>query len=84
MKIPKPNPLDLINVPKKICNHIVGKDHTLIHRITVGTLVMGVGVLVAKIETDIMIIHVFFDGLGYLLHGIGAIPIVEQIAQTSE
>ena len=70
-----------INVPARVCHHIYGKNHTDHHKICVGVIVGLIGVLLAKVHTEIYFIHLACDYVGYLLHGIGAVPIVEALAR---
>lgn len=64
-----------------ICDHLVGEDHTHKHRCLVGMVIMGVGVAIAQgsAEIHLPLAHSIGDGLGYLLHGIGAFPYVEAL-----
>lgn len=69
-----------LNIPRKICNHIIGKEHKEHHRITVGLVVMIVGVVIAKAPiSGVFVVHVILETGGFLLHCIGAIPIVQRI-----
>lgn len=67
------------NPSKFICNHLIGKEHRLIHRVIVGILIMISGVYLTKLclLSEFLIIHVVGDTIGFLVHGVGAIPIVE-------
>jgi hypothetical protein len=76
--------LMLINVPQRVCDHLVGENHTTSHRVFVGVIVMFVGVIFSKIHTEIYVINIVVDSTGYLLHGIGAVPIVEHISNNHE
>ena len=69
----------LPNPSKYICNHLIGKEHRLIHRVVVGILIMISGVYLTKLclLSHYLIIHVIGDTLGFLIHGVGTIPIVE-------
>lgn len=71
------------NVSKPICNHLVGKNHTPTHRATAGAVIMTIGVMVAKSGhyVHFMVLEYLLDLCGYLIHGIGAIPIVEKIIE---
>jgi len=73
----KPNINPLLNFPTWICFHFLGEKHTHAHRIIIGVFVMGFGVGIAKIHTEYIIIHFVYDMCGYLIHGIGAVPIIE-------
>lgn len=67
------------NPTKKICNNLIGKEHNLTHRVIVGTIIMTVGVYITKLAamTHNIFIDILGDTIGFLLHGIGAIPFVE-------
>lgn len=74
------------NIPHLICNHIIGKEHKIQHRITVGTVIMMIGVLISKGGGGIslVIVHYLSDAIGYGLHGIGLIPWIEYITDNVE
>lgn len=72
------------NVPKFVCDHLVGENHTFTHRLFTGFIVMGIGVMVANVHVEIVIIRYFVDGIGYLIHGIGAIPIAERVLRNNK
>lgn len=66
------------------CNHLVGKDHTHLHRIIVGIPVIVLGVAISKYGIGLSgPIHIMLDGIGYLVHGIGAIPFIEIVDKWS-
>lgn len=45
--------LDKINLSKKVCNHIVGTNHTSGHRVAAGITIMVIGVGIVKLSTQI-------------------------------
>jgi hypothetical protein len=66
------------------CNHLVGKNHTHSHRMVVGTGIILLGVLISKSGIGLSgPIHLALDGIGYLVHGVGAIPYLEIIEKWS-
>lgn len=74
-----PIPL-LLNLPKALCDHLIGEHHTMVHRLVTGTLIMVVGVGVAQTAHELPTGADFMaDLIGYLIHGIGATPYVEAI-----
>jgi len=77
----KVNPL---NIPHWICYHLLGQHHTVGHRVFVGILVMFVGVYTSKIHFEYIVFHYAVDCVGYAIHGIGAIPIVEYLIDTHQ
>lgn len=74
------NFINKINVSKYLCEHLFGDNHTDTHRISVGILIMAVGVKISKIPVDIHMVHFLLDGVGYAVHGIGAAPIIDVMA----
>lgn len=69
--------LEKANIPKIICVHLLGEEHTVHHRMGVGVITMAIGVVVAKSTSGIYIVQFVGELLGYLIHGIGSIPFVE-------
>lgn len=69
----------MLNLPRTICKHIVGEKHSFTHRASVGMILIFGGVLLAKIEFEIYLIHVVCDAAGYMIHAIGTIPFLEQL-----
>lgn len=72
--------LEKLNVTKKICNHVIGKEHGQHHRVTAGIVLMVFGVFVAQLPVGHLLGHVLFETIGFLFHCVGAIPLV-QIAE---
>lgn len=70
-----------INLPLIICNHLFGEKHSHIHRMSAGMVVMTCGVLISKSAGDVhyVIVHLLADGIGYMIHGIGAVPYIEYL-----
>jgi hypothetical protein len=66
-----------INIVRKGCDAVLGKGHPEGIRIGFGVVVMAVGVVISKVHVDFFGAHYFFDLFGYLVHGIGAVPVVE-------
>lgn len=62
-----------INVPRVLCDHMLGEHHTARHRMLTGTFVMIIGVMIAKIaaHTHYEIVEIAGDLAGYLVHGVG-------------
>lgn len=69
------------NVPRVLCDHMLGEQHTTKHRMVVGTLVMVCGVMIAKFTSHAPyeILEVAGDLTGYLVHGVGAVPYVDAL-----
>lgn len=74
-----------ICLARLICNHLVGENHSAVHRCTFGIVIMcvGVGFTKAAFLVDISFIHGVADVVGYGIHGIGAIPFVEHIINSN-
>lgn len=75
--------LEIINISKPIANHMLGESHTPVHRMATGWFVITVGILITAIgHSPAMHIVVKYacDGIGYLIHGIGAVPTIEYVA----
>lgn len=64
------------SIPRIIAVHLFGKQHRLGHRMAIGTVIMAGGVLLAKVFESGPL-HLMFDGIGYLIHGMGATPWAE-------
>lgn len=73
--------LEKLNVPRIICFHLLGENHSEYHRMSVGVIIMASGVLMAEFNSGIIIIHFIGNMFGYLLHGIGSIPFVEELSK---
>lgn len=74
--------IEKVDVPKIICVHLIGEDHTLHHRMGVGFIIMSIGVLISRFsEGSFYIIHFFGDLVGFAIHGIGTIPFGEALTQ---
>ena len=70
----------LISYPvRAICENIVGDNHHIVHRLIVGIILMilGVNIADAKELFHSHVIQLSLDGTGYLLHGIGAAPVLD-------
>jgi len=64
---------------------LFGENHSLTHRCIVGVGIMIVGVNIAHTAEFITIafIKLSLDGVGYLIHGIGAVPFVDLLHKIS-
>ncbi len=69
------------DVPKSVRGHLLGENHTRVHKLAYGVAIMFLGVTIAKggMYFESFVLHLFADGIGYLLHAIGAIPIIKAI-----
>lgn len=76
----------LFRVPIKWASTgLFGETHSLTHRCIVGVGIMIVGVNVAHAAEMVTIafIKLSLDGVGYLIHGIGAVPFVDLLHNLS-
>lgn len=70
------------NLPREICNHLHGEDHTVAHRMWVGFVVMAGGVLLAHTASGFPhFIAVAIDMTGYGIHALGATPFIEWLLE---
>lgn len=76
--------LALIYLPRIICNHIIGHNHHVGHRITIGFMIMMLGVFIAKTASEYYVLTIIYDACGYALHAIGAVPIIEWLLKFKE
>jgi len=75
----KKNLFKSLNVPKMICENLLSEHHNQFHRMFVGSIIIGFGVMMAKIEI-LPFIHSICEAVGYLIHGIGSIPFIESLS----
>lgn len=70
-----------VNITRPVCHALLGKEHTHAHRMMVGTLVMSIGVLIAKSAGHVELAAVAFigDAIDYGIHGLGLTPFLEFI-----
>lgn len=75
--------LRLVHHPvyKQVFTRLLGKHHTKRHRLLVGFVVMAIGVCVAKQghHFEHWTAEYSIDLIGYLIHGIGATPLLEEV-----
>lgn len=82
----KKNALDVVNLPKYVCHHLVGEDHPKSHRMIVGAIVMTTGVVIVKLMSPIhfLQLHIIGDILGYGIHALGSVPFIDHIIENSK
>jgi hypothetical protein len=73
--------ITIVRMPYIISEHLFGKGHSPRHRISVGVMIMIIGVSISKMTFGYTIFHFLYDGIGYLVHGIGCLPIIEYMEQ---
>jgi hypothetical protein len=71
-------PLDL---SRTVCNHLVGSNHTIRHRVIAGIIIMifGVGIVYLSKMIEAHTAHFVGEVVGFFFHGWGAVPIIEAI-----
>ena len=69
------------NVARPICEYLVGKRHHPYTRLGVGSVIIIVGVCVAKAAHALTFppAIILVDAVGYALHGLGLTPFVEHM-----
>lgn len=60
-----------------VCNHLFDERHTYEHRMIIGMFLMPTGVLISKLFASMYVLHFICDMVGYAIHGIGVVPIVD-------
>ena len=68
-----------LNPARPVCDALLGKKHTHGHRMLVGAVVMGTGVMIAKYtgHSEYEVVAYVGDAVGYGVHGLGLTPFVE-------
>jgi len=76
------------SLPQKLCIGLLGHNHPIHHRLMAGGTVMVVGVTiahtVAMVVPQVHTVVFIGDLVGYLIHGIGAIPFIEWFMEEEE
>ena len=65
------------NLTRIICDQVIGEKHSINHRLVCGCGFVLIGVLIAGAGSGYF--HVFCEGFGYIVHGIGTVPMVEKL-----
>jgi hypothetical protein len=69
----------IYNPVKIVSEHLFNDDkYTPIHRIACGVCFIVIGVEIAQVSAG-TIYHFVGDATGYLIHGIGSLPILERL-----
>lgn len=70
-----------VNLPRELCHHTLGQEHSPKHRMCAGIVVMIVGVAIAKSANvfHVEVLHYTLDLCGYAVHGLGATPFIEYL-----
>ena len=72
-----------LNIARPICDFMLGENHPTAHRFAIGTIIMAIGVTIAKSGGHLpnAVLAHFFDLLGYSLHGFGLTPFIEHAVE---
>ncbi len=70
-----------VDISRYMANHIVGNNHTQIHRRISGFIVMVFGVVLTQLggATSYLIIHISADIIGWGFHAVGLIPFIKNM-----
>lgn len=63
-----------VDLTRKISTHLVGEDHNIKHRMSVGGVIILIGVVISEIPATYGVLHIVYDAVGYGIHGIGLLP----------
>lgn len=75
----------LLRGAELVTNHVVGKQHTIIHRRVIGSVIMAVGVGIAHLGSiHHYLISIPLDLVGYSLHAIGFVPFIKSIENAND
>ena len=78
--------LKKINPSCVLADNLFGKEHTIRHKMIAGLILMIFGVTFSKIVPLYLhhpVAHGVADGVGYLFHGLGAMPYGEWLSTTA-
>jgi hypothetical protein len=71
--------VEAFNLPRIICVHLIGEDHTIHHRMGVGVIVMVIGVIITRCTGGVYMLHFVGEIVGQAIHGFGTIPFGEAL-----
>ncbi len=80
----KSSRLQAINLPRTICNHLIGEEHHTAHRMAIGMIIAFIGVEISRMGSTYHLFSIALEGGGYLIHAIGTIPFIEWILKLKE
>lgn len=66
-----------------VCEHMINEKHSTLHRCTVGTVVMVIGVLISKVGFD-PYSHIVVEIVGFAVHGFGCVPFIDYCVKAFE
>jgi hypothetical protein len=76
-----------VDLPYHIANHLIGPDHTPIHRKTIGVLVMVMGGAIVSLlnsASSYIVIHIIGDAVGNGIHAVGFLPFIKEIENNTK
>lgn len=75
-----------INLPRTICQHLIGKDHQAHHRMCAGATIMVTGIMIAQCGhlVEVVIFKATLDLIGYSFHGLGIVPFLEWLLESDK
>ena len=73
--------LKYTNIARPLCDHLMGSQHTHIHHMSIGVILMSTGVIIAKMagHSEFLFLSYIGDGIGYAIHGLGLTPFLEHL-----
>lgn len=66
-----------------IATHLIGKNHTIHHRIVIGSLIICLAYLLVS-YVEIKAIHYAVEGFSEIMKGCGAMPFLELIENSAD
>lgn len=77
--------LRIFRTTEFVTNHVVGKDHTAVHRKAVGGAIMAIGVGLAHLGAHgHILLAIPADLIGYSLHALGFVPFIKSIENAND
>ena len=78
--------MSYINLPRIICQHMLGKDHKAHHRMAAGASIMVTGIMIAQCGhlVEVVIFKATLDLIGYSFHGLGIVPFLEWLLESDK
>jgi hypothetical protein len=71
-----------LNLSRIVCNHVVGKEHSHVHRRVAGGVIAVVGTIVMQtffVKIELHVVEIIFHTTGGFLHAVGIIPWLERL-----
>jgi accessory gene regulator protein AgrB len=74
----------VVHLPKTTSLHIFGENHDHKHKMGVGVMFMAIGTGISRLLASNPILHFIMEMLGFMVHGIGLVPIAEFMANLTK